>query len=220
MGGTCFPLDLMAAIPEQQLEEFWWEFSRIGSLQGSPATTMFLRHSRTLRKVVFDMLSKASRDALCAVLFVCEALEEFSVLDFSEVKRAQHNPLVYINLDGAVARSWVCTKLRHLQIVFAIIRLPLEPAQKPYYKKMPKVALSDQEQEQFSTLERLYREVGRLTELSFLDLEILPLNDQGRPTDTPRRRGTFPALLSLGDLNAGRPGYLDCLGGLTKLREL
>ncbi|KAG0214681.1 hypothetical protein BGX33_001939 [Mortierella sp. NVP41] len=218
--GSSFPHDLMVAVKEQQVEEFKWTVSpRFDGLGGVEATIMFRRHSRTLRKVVFEMFAQTSSEALCAVLFVCEALEEFRVQWYDDTCKDDLAEM-YILLWDAVREPWVCTRLRHLKVPFEIALLDDGPDYVPYYNSMSVVSLSDREQEQFGLLKQLYRQIGSLTKLSYLDLRTLVFDDHGLSTLTPCHRCSFPALLSLGDGEWGRPGYLALLGGLTKLREL
>ncbi|KAG0220011.1 hypothetical protein BGX33_010586 [Mortierella sp. NVP41] len=207
--GYRFPCDLMAMIQAQQVEEFRWTFSRT-ALLGLEATSMFLRHSKSLRKVVFGMFSMFSSEALCAALLVCEALEEFR-MEWPGQRRLVTNPLIFISLgDAELARPWACTKIRHLEVAFGIAASSplLRPSDNPYYNRLPGCILSVEEQEQLGMLERLYRQIGTLTQLSYLDLRMLALNEQGFPTVTPCGQNIFPALLSLGDGETGRPGYL------------
>ncbi|KAG0199400.1 hypothetical protein BGX33_011668, partial [Mortierella sp. NVP41] len=208
--GFCLPADLVTTIQEQQVEEFECNDYGAGFLEVPEASMTFLRHSKTLRKVYVE-----SSEAMCAVLFVCEVLEDFKTND--GIRSA--DPSFYINLDGAVSRPWACKGLRHLKLSFGIARFD----QEPYYNRSPMVTLTDEEQEQFGVLERLYRQIGLLTELSYLDLKALALDDQGQPIGRYLSIWTinsFPALLSLGDEDTGRPGYLALLGGLKKLKVL
>ncbi|KAF9082395.1 hypothetical protein BGX23_012507, partial [Mortierella sp. AD031] len=198
--GFCLPTDLMTTIQEQQVEEFECNDYGAGFLEGPEASMTFLRHSKTLRRVYVESYTQANSEAMCAVLFVCEVLEDFKTND--GIRSA--DPSFYINLDGAVSRPWACKGLRHLKLSFGIARFD----QEPYYNRSPMVTLTDEEQEQFGVLERLYRQIGLLTELSYLDLKALALDDQGQPIG------------SLGDEDTGRPGYLALLGGLKKLKVL
>ncbi|KAF9100173.1 hypothetical protein BGX23_004001 [Mortierella sp. AD031] len=163
-----------------------------------------------------------SSEALCAALLVCEALEEFR-MEWPGQRRLVTNPLIFISLgDAVVARPWACTKIRHLEVAFGIAASSplLRPSDNPYYNRLPGCILSVEEQEQLGMLERLYRQIVILTQLSYLDLRMLALNEQGFPTVTPCGQNIFPALLSLGDGETGRPGYLALWGRLTKLRVL
>ncbi|KAF9081959.1 hypothetical protein BGX23_000249 [Mortierella sp. AD031] len=87
-----------------------------------------------------------------------------------------------------------------------------------YFERPPPIALTE-EQEQFDLLEKLYRQIGSLVELEDLDLKA---TFGGKADDyrKPLRENSLPGLMSLGDEELGRLGFLDLLAGLTKLRTL
>ncbi|OAQ25513.1 hypothetical protein K457DRAFT_22976, partial [Linnemannia elongata AG-77] len=74
---------------------------------------------------------------------------------------------------------------------------------------------------QFQSLEVLYRQIGALTELERLTLKAFFNDPAGaRPPDIKFTRNSFPGMLNLKNEETGRPGYLQLLGGLTKLKKL
>ncbi|KAF9154135.1 hypothetical protein BG015_001769 [Linnemannia schmuckeri] len=87
----------------------------------------------------------------------------------------------------------------------------------PYYLRRTPILLTEQEQRQMTVLEKFYKQLGVQTELEVLELwRIEPTSDDVDPL----RDLTFPALLSLGDPVAGRPGFLGLWSKLKKLRSL
>ncbi|KAF8945533.1 hypothetical protein BGZ47_002478 [Haplosporangium gracile] len=87
----------------------------------------------------------------------------------------------------------------------------------PYYLRRAPILLTNQEQRQMTVLEKFYKQLGVQTELEVLELwRIEPISgDVDLLWDL-----TLPALLSLGDPIAGRPGFLGLWSGLKKLRSL
>lgn len=79
--------------------------------------------------------------------------------------------------------------------------------------------LSPIETRYFEPLEHFYRQIGKLTELRHLDLRMDKMGPNGeRQSDIPTcSEVSFPGLLNIG---MGRPGYLELLGGLSKLKQL
>ncbi|KAF9134075.1 hypothetical protein BGW39_008148 [Mortierella sp. 14UC] len=218
--GSFFPCELMAAIREQQVVEFRWRSCRY-RIQGLGAKGMFLRHSRTLRAVELGMFCFVESEILCTILEVCEALEQLSVQSGHDGGIAALIPISCVRLGDIAPRPWACTKLCALEIAFGIPALPRRPDQEPYYKRKADDTLSTEEQQHFILLERLYRQVGALSELRYLKMKAFEMDGQGRLRRGFYSDNTFPAMLSLGNAGgSGRPGYLECLGGLTKLQRL
>lgn len=94
-----------------------------------------------------------------------------------------------------------------------------EISSEPYYLRPTPIVLTESEQRQMAVLEKFYRQLGAQTELEMLELWRIEPATSDDDYD-PLQDLTFPALLSLGDPVAGRPGFLELWGGLKKLRSL
>ncbi|KAK3830974.1 MAG: hypothetical protein JOS17DRAFT_157877 [Linnemannia elongata] len=217
-GNMTIPVKIMLSVPKQQIEEFQWSNS-FERLSGSDrAEWMWRRHSDVIRKVVFESCFHVASDAIRTILTVCPALEHFQM----QINSFDHVLGAFIELSDAVASPWVCTKLKVLDLGVAINEMPdLEPGQEPYYMRTPTVGLTDAEEQQLLLYEKLYRQIGALTNLTHLALRAV-LVDRGHPFGVHYHDGNiaFPAMLTLKDDQTGRPGYLDLLRGLTQLEEL
>ncbi|KAF9156325.1 hypothetical protein BG015_005978 [Linnemannia schmuckeri] len=224
------PRQLMLEIPEQQMQEFRWNTYPF-PLEGPKVIMMFSRHSSTLRKIILGRHINVSSNVLRCVLVSCSALEELSAQLVAVFMHRRQTHAAFVTLEDAVENPWVCTRLRHLDLAVSIPPLPKGPDQVPYYRKMAAdrsaavimCALSSEEWQHFTILERLYRQIGSLSQLTHLKLKAFVLDQLEGVGGVMAAyvNNTFPALLSLGDIDrSGRPGYLECLAGLTKLREL
>ncbi|KAG9068219.1 hypothetical protein KI688_011814 [Linnemannia hyalina] len=81
--------------------------------------------------------------------------------------------------------------------------------------------IPEEETQQFRDLETLYQQLGALTELEQLNLRALYFDPSGVcGVSDNYKLNTFPGLFSLGKKETGRSGYLQLLGGLTKLKGL
>lgn len=183
------------------------------------------RHSSSLRKVrLFEYMPMTSV-LIQKILVQCPELEELSLYD--------HNISVRpLTLADATAEPWASNKLKKLQLRVAIPDLFYlrQKKQRPYFDRLSaaettgiqqSLVWTDAEQGQLALLERLYSQIRKQTELEVLDLDAVP-----EPTSMKRGAGqsfqfdAFPLMLSLGDSEAGYPGYLDLLRGLKRLKRL
>ncbi|KAG0067999.1 hypothetical protein BGZ90_000751 [Linnemannia elongata] len=154
-----------------------------------------------------------------------DTLEELSLYDYSTSVRP-------LTLADATSEPWASNKLKKLQLRVAMPDMFYlrQKNQRPYFDrlaaagttgKQQSLVWNDAEQRQLALLERLYSQIGKQTELEVLDLDAVP-----GPTSVKRGAGhsfqfdAFPLMLSLGDPEAGYPGYLDLLRGLKRLRRL
>lgn len=93
--------------------------------------------------------------------------------------------------------------------------------QQPYYDRSVLITLSRVETARFARLEKLYRRIGPLVELEYLELEMMTLDAESRmDMAMMNKRKSFPAMLTIGDPKAGQPGYLRLMTGLKTLRYL
>ncbi|KAG0321411.1 hypothetical protein BGZ97_011409 [Linnemannia gamsii] len=216
----------------------------------SRLSAAFKRHAAALTWVQFDFNQRMETPFIQLVLFECPCLEKFILgggagwrtdapaLTVSEVverkwassrikelnfrislgdpdpaSASASASSAAVNADNAgVDNASVVTSA-----TFAAVSE--ENSSEPYYLRPTPIVLTDREQRQLALLEKFYRQLGVQTELEVLELwriESFTLDDD----PDPLRDLTFPALLSLGDPVAGRPGFLGLWGELKKLRSL
>ncbi|KAG0295773.1 hypothetical protein BGZ96_011008 [Linnemannia gamsii] len=165
-------------------------------------------HSSSITKIYFEQTEYLSSEAIQQLLCRCSSLEEFRVESAFSDSRA------YIELEDAVVTKWASTKLRVLDLEIQI--LPPDQRTTPFYERPPPVVLTKFEKDQFELLEKLYGQIGSLKGLEQLTLKVYSAG----PTSDMYRMFSFPAMLNLGDVDAGIPGYLQLFAGLTKLKKL
>lgn len=210
------PIWVMMSIPAQRIEEFKWTGSS-HEVTLARAQRMFQPHSQVLRKIVFERCPSVYTGAIRAILTGCPALEHFQV-GIENFKSTQGASITLLN---AIVDPWVCTKLKVLDLAVTLPDMPdLALSQDPYYKSAPDVELSEAQVEQLGQLEKLYSQIGLLTNLTHLALRAAFLDtsmwrDYHHDVTKP-----FPAMLNLQDKQTGRPGFLDLFRGLTQLEEL
>ncbi|KAK3846467.1 MAG: hypothetical protein J3R72DRAFT_433870, partial [Linnemannia gamsii] len=217
---------LMNALPEHTMESlcfprFYEQRPEIDSAR------MFQRHSLTIRKIDFMGCFGIEGVTVRTILQKCRALESLFVWNPFPVGS------ISIDLEDAVAAiPWACTGIKELRLVVKIRELYRtmgtneeyqEGEIRPYYERPAPTYITDFEMQQFALLERLFRQIGQLSELENLGLqsEVVPEgfdeNDGTWGMDTYFGE-SFPAMLSLGDKEAGRPGFLGHFAGLNKLK--
>lgn len=211
MAGNVLPFKVMESMREQRLEELNCRGS--GQALGlSLASTLFQRHSESLRQLNFDGCGSMDSASIKVILGECRALEDLCF------HGSEGNCL---RLADAVLVDWVTTKILRLSLTVGFTDLQtLYPGQKPYYRRPAPLKLFAEETQQFELLERFYGQVGKLTQLEMLDLRVQHFHAHGHPLNKPYTTVSFPGLLSMPEKRTGRPGYLKSLTGLTKLKEL
>ncbi|KAK3841485.1 MAG: hypothetical protein J3R72DRAFT_444965, partial [Linnemannia gamsii] len=123
----------------------------------------FTRHSTTLRKLNFRCVPIRSKDLL-AILELCESLE--ILIQRPGYYRSDH----FITLADAISVPWACKRIRHLEIAIGLDQISLSSEDLPYYQRPAPVTLLEEETRQFADLEMLYREIGGLVHLEYLEL--------------------------------------------------
>lgn len=195
------------------------------NLSRATLSAIIYRHSSNLRKILLSEYMPMTSALIQKILVQCPELEELSLYD--------HNTSVQpLTLADATAEPWASNKIKKLQLRIAIPDLFYlrQKKQRPYFDrlaaagttgKQQSLVWTDAEQGQLALLERLYSQIGKQTGLEVLDLVAVP-----GPTSVKGGAGqsfkfdVFPLMLSLGDSEAGYPGYLDLLRGLKRLRKL
>ncbi|KAK5807819.1 hypothetical protein F5H01DRAFT_396653 [Linnemannia elongata] len=221
---------ILEALPAHQVQRYLfpgWS-SPIPGLTSDDIGSMFRRQSPTLREIELVGCRNIDSKAIQTILVECWALERLQVYfrsrDLPANYRQQQPPLC-INLDDAIEYPWGCTRIQDLDLTIVIPDEPLHRSKEmglvPYYNRPPPTTLSPAETAQFQSLEALYRQIGALTELERLTLKAVYYDLAGlRPADIKFDRNSFPGMLNLKNEETGRPGYLQLLGGLTKLNTL
>ncbi|KAF9548496.1 hypothetical protein EC957_006309 [Mortierella hygrophila] len=208
---------ILRALPPQQITRFMSNGAPVPAIQGlDDAESMFQRHSSTLREISLHGYKRIDSKVVQTILVECEALESFKIYISSY---DDPHPLC-LRLEDAIEIPWACTRIQELQLAIAIPDRPLivpVAGTWPYYIRPPPTTLSVEETQQFKDLESLYRQLGKLTQLRRLDLRAYYYDPTGKsnPSGAP-----FPGMLNLGSEKTGQPGYLQLLGGLTKLKTL
>ncbi|KAF9131303.1 hypothetical protein BGW39_001978 [Mortierella sp. 14UC] len=186
------------------------------------ATTMSImieRHSSSLRRISLEEYSHLYSTLIQQVLVHCSGLEELELHNGNSPGRTSAPS---VSLADVAAEPWASSNIRRLQLRVAVPEL-LYLRQKqayPYFSRPIPLVLTDVEQTQFVLLEKLYTQIGRQTELEMLDLWAVPEKTSVKMHASRFIFDIFPGMLSLGDKEAGYPGYLDSLKGLKKLRRL
>ncbi|KAG0293213.1 hypothetical protein BGZ96_003154 [Linnemannia gamsii] len=215
---TLLPFSIMSSLPEQQIQEFECMDYDIW-LDEKLVKNAIVRHSKSLTTLVLSGRRNMESKAVGLILTECGTLETFTLVYLHE--RMVEGDVVSINLEDAAANPWVCTRLKQLELTVACQEVPVDDGVEPYYFRDGPVVLSGLEQENFAQFEALYRNLGSLVELEILDIRIHWCDMDGQIlSDSLYASNTFPGFLSLGDAKTGRPGYLNCLSGLKKLRKL
>ncbi|KAF9116788.1 hypothetical protein BGW39_002576 [Mortierella sp. 14UC] len=213
-------MSIMEAMPEQQLENLkYYQLDK-----DSPTTArLILRHSVSLRTIQFDQCRHIASRAIQSILVDCQGLE---VMTFAYSDQSS----IALDLADAVEAKWGATRLKTLHLVIALGDLTSLQVENTYYTRPAPITFDEDESAKMTMLEHLYAQIGELTLLESLELSAHVTNRVSYNSSSeailpnlstpPFRYATFPALLSLGDPSASRPGYLHLLGGLKQLKEL
>lgn len=177
------------------------------------AISAIQRHSTTLREINLGRFKGFFRVSFAIIVENCINLNGLSI-DTYELGE-------YIDLAQTQGLPWCCTKLHNLTLGICGCELPPVDAESLlYYDRPAPIVLSQAEAEHFTRLERLYMQIGRLTELRHLDITMIQLNGRGE-VDGHRRSipMSFPAMLTRKHLGRST-GIFEALSGLTKLETL
>lgn len=208
--GNLLPFRIMEGSSAHQITEL--NIDNMHSDLNHPiASPAILRHSTTLRHIHLYWNDGISRVSAAVIFESCVNLETLKAFDADEG--------LYIDLEDAQESPWRCTNLRELTICISGCELPInpDPESLPYYSRPDPIILSEAEVQHFARLERFYLQIGRLTQLRLLHLQMVKVIEQGRALFDGV---SFPALMTLGDVCKGQPGYLDHLAGLKHLECL
>ncbi|KAF9104655.1 hypothetical protein BGX29_001481 [Mortierella sp. GBA35] len=169
------------------------------------------RHFGSLTEINFQGTYHLESRTIQTILVGCRNLEVFNIEGLYDHE---------ISLADAVAHQWACTRIRRLAIIINIGDIQELKKETIYARPLP-IVLTDAETDRMRLLKRLYQQIGSLTQLEFLDLRIAvdvdALDDE---EFFDFRYFSFPYLLALADVEAGRTGYLHLLAGLGNLKTL
>lgn len=210
-------LRIMNLLSPQQVRRFYCDDIPF-TIPGLDAVSLFRRHSVTLQALTLGGCHNVNSKAIQVLLVECRGLQVLKV----HWSGGRHG--LFIDLQDAIEFPWRCTSMRTLNLTICVPDEPLyrHTGVEPYYRRRPLTALSAAEKSQFEQLEVLYCQVGTLTQVEDLCLNVRFYDLEGlRPMPLSEAVGynTFPGMLSLGDERTGRPGYLHHLAGLAKLRR-
>ncbi|OAQ32001.1 hypothetical protein K457DRAFT_16886 [Linnemannia elongata AG-77] len=219
-------MESMVAAPA--LEKFVF----VGSFEVSDRlSAAFRRHAATLTWVQFDLHKDMEPSFIQLLLFECPNLEGFVLGGVAEWMTDEPT----LTVSEVVERKWASSRIKELRLQISIGDLfpSFVPALTstaagvneddetpvPYYLRPTPILFTEQEQRHMTVLEKFYKQLGEQTALEVLELwRVEPTSNTDN--DDSLRDLTFPALLSLGDPVARRPGFLDLWGGLKKLKVL
>lgn len=214
---------ILKALPPQQVTRFYSNYLPLFTAEslgnGAEAGSIFRQHSGTLRMLSLSGCRNIDSKAIQTILVRCEALEDLQIAWKTRSNQRQ----LCLHLEDAVEFPWGCTKLQRLDLRIAIPDEPLHHLAEgvvPYYNRPAPTILSLAETAQFQSLGSLYQQIGALTELRSLDLKAVFFDPAEKGRGISAQYTTFPGLFVLWNNEAGRPGYLQLLGGLTKLESL
>ncbi|KAG9064864.1 hypothetical protein KI688_003125 [Linnemannia hyalina] len=208
-GKEMWPLKVMEVLPEAQIETlaFSWTLNR--QVEGTVVRTTILRHSHSLRKI--RITAHITSSAIRMIPETCGVLEAIHILRST------------IDLSDAAGSPWASSKIIRLSLSVAVtmpsLSLPADIQYIPSYLKTPPTPLSQDEEHIFTQLEVFYRQIGKQTNMEALRLD-RPANNKPIARNLAGEKVPFPGLLSLKGNVAGRPGYLDLLGGLSQLKNV
>ncbi|KAG9064869.1 hypothetical protein KI688_003130 [Linnemannia hyalina] len=197
-------LQVIEALSPQQVQEFHCT-SQSTEIQDHVGT-IFRRHSDTLRKLVLSNCRSIKDKAIQFLLVECPTIEALDIVLLGD----RHEFI--IDLEGAIKFLWVCTRLRRLRLTVGIPDEPLylHTSVEHYYSRSPPATLSATEKEQFDQLERLFRQLEKLTDLEHLNLKVFFYD----------RLSTFPGLLSIGKPQIETPWLPPSPAGQEEFKEL
>ncbi|KAK5815005.1 hypothetical protein F5H01DRAFT_344756 [Linnemannia elongata] len=162
----------------------------------------------SVKNIVLDECAEISVSTVSWIFSWCSALEVFR---FTTKRESTFS----LPLHDLVSQEWASNKFRELKLSVLLREDQEQPDEEDivFSDPMPRWTIG---------LERLYRQIGALTQLRILDLRVV-VDKTSRGSDgfliTYKDR-TFPGFLTLEDRTAGRLGWLQLLGGLRNLEEL
>ncbi|KAK3841308.1 MAG: hypothetical protein J3R72DRAFT_445851, partial [Linnemannia gamsii] len=210
---------IMETLPAQQLENLSF-YGTIFPLSTSSFTRPLQQHSTTLHTISIVQVNHLTSISLSPVFESCVNIKVLDIRYHPKLKTG-----LYVTLTDLLEGPWTLLKLTYLTLGICGCKLPYDyyMDHEPYYSRPTPIVLSKEETDHFSRLEELYRRLGTLVELTHLTLEMVAVDAEEEwfvvdaDDDFFVEEPNFPALMSLGDVKTGRPGYLTLLKDLKKL---
>ncbi|KAF9932537.1 hypothetical protein FBU30_007976 [Linnemannia zychae] len=184
---------LAETLKEQQLNAFIVKDGEVLPNDGELVCRALGHHIHTLREIILDRGIPSK--ALGSIL---ENFENLVTLDLSKST---------ISLKDAVSVPWASSRFTKLALqIDTGLRRP------PYYLRPPPARRSAKEKRIFRQLETLYRRIGELKELRYLQL-----GSRYTHIDNNNIIPQFPGFLRLQDEEGKAPGFLNLFSELRKL---
>ncbi|KAF9123449.1 hypothetical protein BGX30_001460 [Mortierella sp. GBA39] len=208
-GNDKWAFEVMESLPENQMESLEFQSASRCRLDDVTAVRTLLRHSGSLWQI--KITSPVTSSAVRMILEMCKALEVLQIFRST------------VDLCDAIASPWACTKVTSLTLSIKISPSSSPPGTEfvPSYLQNPSTPLSAAEKDIFTQLEVFYQQIGKLTGLRHLHIGRTEYSEQGLVVGRcPLRDRPLPGMLILSTNRADRPGFLDVLGGLSKLETV
>ncbi|KAF9091744.1 hypothetical protein BGX23_004893, partial [Mortierella sp. AD031] len=196
-------MTIMDRLPQDTLESFVYFWHQMSN---NRLDTYLGRHFNSLRRIELDECGSVRQELIPEILFNCRVLEVLAL------KEAKSNDLE-ITVGDLVTGPWASTKFVELALVvdIGLIRILMNKN---------RIDFTEEEKAKVLFLEKFYRQIGILTALKILQLNVLvtamALDMEEEPL--AHRDFIFPGFLTLGDEDdEGRWG---CLGELAGLKNL
>ncbi|KAF9142128.1 hypothetical protein BGX30_003314 [Mortierella sp. GBA39] len=171
------PYRIMQELPPQQIIDFI-DTGKFSDLSFPTANLAIVKHSTTLRTLSLRRANGGFRRISVGAIFD-------KCMNLTELFMGDEDGGVYIDLADAQGSPWCCTKLRNLTIsVSGCVLPPVDAESLPYYDRPAPIALTQAETDILSQLEKLYIQIGRLTELRDLDITMVKFDGQGEVDET------------------------------------
>ncbi|KAF9088774.1 hypothetical protein BGX29_000106, partial [Mortierella sp. GBA35] len=206
-------LMIMQDLPKQQRRVLDCPHSEVFSANfdnGIDISNMFRRHSSTLTTFSLSFDTDFDSSTVETILGECGGLETFIAHGMFGEEGLQ------IDLDDAIRRRWACTGIRRLALTTTVKDSDVignTVHSQHFYRSS---CLSEEKTRALARLERLYIQLGALTELEFLDLRLESLHWESRhwPCGRSTTLDSFPRMLQLADEKRSVLGYLQLFAGL------
>ncbi|KAF9541940.1 hypothetical protein EC957_002570 [Mortierella hygrophila] len=229
------PGNVIDILDQHTLEAFNISFFKEGPF--TCLTSKLFRHSETLCDLTFDAVKSLYSTTILDLLCNCPALKKLVVRGGDDIKDNSVDDIqrlqdISLAITHAIAKPWVCLRLSHLEIPvmldwFAYTPIFLEDASSGWFHDWRHT----QGDSNWETLRKFYHQIGRLHQLEILDLKACLVYPTSTASGVTWSDITLPGMLLMpftpkpslfpSPRNQNiTPGFLDVLGGLTKLREL
>jgi hypothetical protein len=204
-------LKIMEALPENRLEELDVTQDSVDHSDEIAIENTIIRHSRSLREITVNLVVPST--ALGVILRECEALELLNTGRSA------------IGLSDAIASPWASSRLKYLRLnLYISVSFSVPDTQyTPYYLRAPPAQPSEDDHRIFAQFDTFYRQIGKQKDMIHLYVHWMnPISHLSPHSYFKAIVNPLSGMLVLEKKdNAGsQPGFLQLLGGLTKLKQL